>query len=212
MQINEKAGFNPAQDKESFAAIDSLLDAGNRNAAQGVLGRQLGLTKVVNMKMKMKELQKNIEKEISAVQAEVKVKEPTNLVLAEGQDESELEKQKTAEISKSQLEHKSQDKEYAALENEIKLVGKMIPKVEKLEKDLEILDANDNGKDPELVGITEAMEKVMKKSKAQIKEKRETNEKKKVEKEKKAQDEEYAFVPKQGFDWDNVSGAITDVI
>ena len=33
-----------------------------------------------------------------------------------------------------------------------------------------------------------------------------------MEKEKKAQDEEYAFVPKQGFDWDNVSGAITDVI
>ena len=52
----------------------------------------------------------------------------------------------------------------------------------------------------------------MKKSKEEIKKKRSENEKKRVEKEKKAQDEEYAFVPKQGFDWDNVSGAITDVI
>ena len=51
----------------------------------------------------------------------------------------------------------------------MKLVGKMIPKVEKLEKDLEILDADGNGKDPELVGIVESMQKVLKKSKSQIK-------------------------------------------
>ena len=88
----------------------------------------------------------------------------------------------------------------------------MIPKIEKLEVDLELLDSNGDGKDPEFAGITESMEKVIKKNKEQIKKKNAENQKKQVEKEKKAQDEEYAFVPKQGFDWDNVSGAITDVI
>ena len=29
---------------------------------------------------------------------------------------------------------------------------------------------------------------------------------------KQEEEAEYAYTPKQGFDWDNVSGAITDVI
>ena len=54
----------------------------------------------------------------------------------------------------------------------------MIPKIETLEKDLELLDTNGDGKDPELADITKSMEKAMKKSKDEIKKKRAENEKK----------------------------------
>ena len=133
-----------------------MIDQGQRNAAQGVLGRQLGLTKVVNIKQKLVQLQKNIEKEINAVQAEVKIKEPSSAPASENQDEAELQKARAKEDQAIQLEEKNQEKEFTALEGEIKLVGKMIPKIEKLEQELELLDANgeDKGKDPELADIT----------------------------------------------------------
>ena len=89
MQINDKAAFDPSTDKEMFKEIDNMIEQGQRNAAQGVLGRQLGLTKVVNMKLKLTELKKNIEKEIGAVKNEVKAKVPVNAAPVEGQDEVE---------------------------------------------------------------------------------------------------------------------------
>ena len=52
----------------------------------------------------------------------------------------------------------------------------------------------------------------MEESKAMV-QKRDEEKKKKVEEaEKKENDEQYAFTPREGFDWDNVSDAVGDVI
>ena len=48
----------------------------------------------------------------------------------------------------------------------------MVPKIETFEKELELLDANGDGKDSDFVDITKSMEKVMIKSKEEIKKKR----------------------------------------
>ena len=51
-----------------FAQIDTEIEQVKRNKDQGVLGRQLGVTKVVSMKMHVKDLYKDIVSKIKLVQ------------------------------------------------------------------------------------------------------------------------------------------------
>ena len=50
-----------------FAEIDEELDQAARNVDQGEIGRQLGLTKMVALKMHYKDLGDNINKEIMGI-------------------------------------------------------------------------------------------------------------------------------------------------
>ena len=59
-------------DKKMFAQLDTEIEQTQKNTGQGVLGRQLGLTKVVSMKLHMHELEKNLKSQISNVENEVK--------------------------------------------------------------------------------------------------------------------------------------------
>ena len=142
------------------------------------MGRQLGVTKAVSMKLHMNELEKNIKKEISLVQ------------------------------DKGMENNKNQESQFKNLQTEISQVGSYVPKIEKLEKDLELIDQSTDFKDPELDGMVASMNKVLAKSKSEITKKHEIKEKKQQEEAKKEQDAEYAFTPKEGFNWDDVSSAI----
>jgi len=53
-----------------FAQIDTEIEQVQRNKDQGVIGRQLGLTKVVSMKMHVKDLYKDILSKIKLVQGD----------------------------------------------------------------------------------------------------------------------------------------------
>ena len=59
--------YDPEPFKKMFAQIDTEIDQVNRNKDQGVIGRQLGLTKVVSMKMHVKDLHKDILSKIKLV-------------------------------------------------------------------------------------------------------------------------------------------------
>ena len=75
-----------------------------------------------------------------------------------------------------------------------------------------LLEANGNGKDEELEAMPTQLNKVMKSNQAIIQkamEKKKSDDKKMAKEEEEA---EYAYTPKQGFDWDNVSGAIGEII
>ena len=56
-----------SKDKKMFSQIDTELDQAARNVAQGEIGRQLGLTKMVGLKMHYKDLGDNINKEIMGI-------------------------------------------------------------------------------------------------------------------------------------------------
>ena len=82
--------------------------------------------------------------------------------------------------------------------------------MEYLETELELLDKNNH--DEELTGLVSNIEKLVQKSKSEIQTKAQAQKKKEVENKQKEEDAEYAYTPKEGFNWDNVSGAINDVI
>jgi len=63
--------YDPAPFKQMFTQIDTEIEQVQRNKDQGVIGRQLGLTKVVSMKMHVKDLYKDIMGKIKLVQGEV---------------------------------------------------------------------------------------------------------------------------------------------
>lgn len=97
----------------------------------------------------------------------------------------------------------------ALMQLEINKVSLYIPKVKKLEKDLELIEGKD---DEEIDPLPKAMELVMTNTKEEIK-KKQAQKKENDENEKKKEfDAEYAYTPQEGFNWDNVSGAITEVI
>ena len=79
-----------------------------------------------------------------------------------------------------------------------------------LERELELLDIGNH--DEELTGLQGNIQKLVETSKKEILEKKSTQKKKEVESKQKEEDAEYAYTPKEGFNWDNVSGAISDVI
>ena len=108
--------------------------------------------------------------------------------------------------------NKQFDKEFEDIKSEIKTYAQVIPKIEKLEQELELLDTSSNGKDVELDDMPKSVEAEISKSKEAIKKKQEAEKKKTDEESQKLRDAEYAYTPKQGFDWDNVEGAISDVI
>ena len=64
--------YDPKPFKQMFSQIDTEIEQVERNKDQGVLGRQLGLTKVVSMKMHVKDLYKDIMNKVKLVQDDVK--------------------------------------------------------------------------------------------------------------------------------------------
>ena len=82
--------------------------------------------------------------------------------------------------------------------------------MEFLERELELLDANVH--DEELTGLVGNVQSLVQKSKKELETKQASQKAKEVENKQKAEDAEYAYTPKEGFNWDNVSGAINDVI
>ena len=62
--------YDPAPFKQMFSQIDTEIEQVQRNKDQGVIGRQLGLTKVVSMKMHVKDLYKDIMGKIKLVQGD----------------------------------------------------------------------------------------------------------------------------------------------
>ena len=87
----------------------------------------------------------------------------------------------------------------------------MIPRAENLERELELLDGKDT-KDDDFIGQVDKLNNVMKKSKALIAKKDADKQKKVEEADKKENDEQYAYTPREGFDWDNVSDAVGEVM
>ena len=178
--------FDPSQDQKMFEEVDNELAQAQRNVAQGEIGRELGLTKMVSLKMHYKDLGDNIKKEIQAIPNTKGVEDAKN--------------------------SKKFDKEFEDIRAEIKTLTQVIPKIEKLENELELLDAASNGKDVELNDIPSQVEAEIAKSKEAIKKKQQAEKKKTDDESQKLRDEEYAYTPKQGFDWDNVEGAVGDVL
>ena len=82
--------------------------------------------------------------------------------------------------------------------------------MEILEQNLELLDPNSH--DDELTGLVGNINSLVQKSKKELQDKQKAQKKKEVENKQKEEDAEYAYTPKEGFNWDNVSGAINDVI
>ena len=63
-KLNTNIKFDPAQDNKLFEEVNNELAQAERNVAQGEIGRELGLTKMVSLKMLYKDLGDNIKKEI----------------------------------------------------------------------------------------------------------------------------------------------------
>ena len=177
--------YDPEPFKKMFAQIDTEIEQVERNKNQGVLGRQLGLTKVVNMKMHVKDLYKDIMNKVALVQEEVK----------------DGDFDKAAQV---------QNQEFDKLKSEGKKITNYIPKVESLEVELELLDKGNH--DEELNGLVSNIESLVQKSKKELLKQQKAQKKQEAETKQKEEAAEYVYVPKEGFNWDNVSGAISDVI
>ena len=145
------------------------------------------------MKLHMHELEDNLKSQISNVSAEVK----------------DGDYAKAAQV---------QEKELTALGNEARNIQRYIPKIEKLEQDLELLEKTETDedgkptkpapKDEELMAIVPAINKLVQKAKKDLKTKQAEQKVKEADEKKKIEDAEYAYTPKQGFNWDDVSAAI----
>ena len=66
-------------------------------------------------------------------------------------------KSEIGQVEKLTDDPKNQEKQFAELSKEIKKVAEYVPKVETLEKDLELLDQSTDFKDPELEGLEKSM-------------------------------------------------------
>ena len=101
--------------------------------------------------------------------------------------------------------------EFKNMESEINSFTALKTKVESLEKELELLDSNeDNAKDSELASQVESLHKVIKQTTTLVesKVKQQTIDKEQMaKKEKHDMDAEFTFDPmaSKAFDWDNVS-------
>ena len=141
----------------------------------------------------MHELEKNLQTEISNVQTEVKDGDYAKLA-------------------------QTQEKELTALQNEARNIQRYIPKIEHLEQDLELLEKTETDedgkptkpapKDEELMAIVPEINKLVQTAKKELKKKQEEQKVKEADEKKKVEDAEYAYTPKQGFNWDDVSAAI----
>ena len=137
--------FDPSKDEKMFEEVDNELAQAERNVAQGEIGRELGLTKMVSLKMHYKDLGENLKKEIQNVPNVKGVEDTKN--------------------------NKLFDKEFEDIKGEINKLSQVIPKIEKLEGELELLDAASNGKDVELDDLPKSIEAEIEKSREVIKKK-----------------------------------------
>ena len=74
------------------------------------------------------------------------------------------------------------------------------------------MDPQSPGKDAELDGMPEALHELMKKSRMDMSHQQKKESAAEIEEHKRREEQlhaiTYAYVPKEGFDWDNVSGGI----
>ena len=111
---------------------------------------------------------------------------------------------------------KEQEVKLAELGQEARYLGKYIPKIEKMEVDLDLLEDLGVGKgipkDEDLVNVVSGINELVVKTKIDLKHKREKQKKDKIDAEKNAEDAQYTFVPKNAFDWDSLETEVNDVI
>ena len=111
---------------------------------------------------------------------------------------------------------KEQEVKLAELGQEARYLGKYIPKIEKMEVDLDLLEDLGAGKgipkDEDLVNVVSGINELVVKTKIDLKHKREKQKKDKIDAEKNAEDAQYTFVPKNAFDWDSLNDEVNDVI
>ena len=137
--------YDSKKDEASLAEISQQMDQAQRNLEQGSMGQQLGLTKMVSVKMNFKDMQKNLETEINNISKEDGVAEETN--------------------------QKNVEQEFAQIKGEIKKLHTASGRIVKLEKDFELLDTADagNGKDEEIDQMPGSLMKVITKNQDAIK-------------------------------------------
>ena len=70
--------YDSKKDEASLAEISEKMDQAQRNLEQGSMGQQLGLTKMVSVKMNFKEMQKQLENEINNIPKEDGVADEKN--------------------------------------------------------------------------------------------------------------------------------------
>ena len=137
--------YDSKKDEASLAEISQQMDQAQRNLEQGSMGQQLGLTKMVSVKMNFKDMQKNLETEINNISKEDGVAEESN--------------------------QKNVEQEFAQIKGEIKKLHTASGRIVKLEKDFELLDTADagNGKDEEIDQMPGSLMKVITKNQDAIK-------------------------------------------
>lgn len=146
--------YDPAPFKQMFAQIDTEIEQVQRNKDQGVIGRQLGLTKVVSMKMHVKDLYKDILNKIKLVQEEV-----------QDGDYAKATAQLNVQLDNFNTEGKK--------------IASYVPKIEVLERDLELLDTSSH--DEELAGLSANIDKLVQSGKHDLNNKKQAQQKKEVE-------------------------------
>ena len=111
---------------------------------------------------------------------------------------------------------KEQEVKLAELGQEARYLGKYIPKIEKMEVDLDLLEDLGAGKgipkDEDLVNVVSGINELVVKTKIDLKHKREKQKKDAKDAEKNAEDAQYTFVPKNAFDWDSLETEVNDII
>ena len=144
---------------------------------------------MVEVKMHFKDMQKSLETEINKIPKEDGVADEKN--------------------------SKQTEQEFTQIKSEIKKLHGTTERIVKLEKDFELLDTVDNGKDEELEQMPASLMKVITKNQEIIKKevadkKKEdaVNAKAKAEIEEKAESIQNTFTPDLGFNWEDVQGAV----
>ena len=109
---------------------------------------------------------------------------------------------------------KEQETRLAELGQESRNLGRFIPKIEKMEVDLDLLEKEGKGipKDEDLVNVVSGITQAVQKEKVSLADMRKKQKEDAKDAEKQAEDAQYAFVPKQAFDWDSLSTEVNEIM
>ena len=109
---------------------------------------------------------------------------------------------------------KEQETRLAELGQELRNLGRFIPKIEKMEVDLDLLEKEGKGipKDEDLVNVVSGITQAVQKEKVSLADMRKKQKEDAKDAEKQAEDAQYAFVPKQAFDWDSLSTEVNEIM
>ena len=141
------------------------------------------------MKMHVKDLQKEIIN---------KVKQVSKLVQVKDGDYEKASKEQNLQIDNLLAEGKK--------------ISKYIPKIEAEEKELELLDNTPDQHDDELTELVDQVKSSVKAIRKDLLSKQTAQKKQDLVDKEKAEEAEYAYTPKEGFNWDNVSASIGDAM